>query len=675
MLITAIHAESLIVAASLSQLQGLLQQDTLRNRPLLHETFDQALTGCRVVYMCLSEEVQELSRKASSDSLKSMDRAKSLWREDSFKELLQQIRDQQSTLSILIQGLQTEPMTELKGLVQTNSARMEQIATRSKALREKHPNIRVPESVFTKGTDEQITIDASKALQSAEFDFDDEVINSTAYRRAIALATMKSEGKVPMVDYDEEEPQQDDEAQIPENVPDIASLELEPNSSEEAHFDLLHSLEQNLLPFMPPALSESGATTSPMPGSPYMPDYETESQEEKPPLPPRRPTQLQEEPKEPKLRSSVVSSHTTLDPSLNRKPTVEDSQQTAYDSIFRALSEPGNVHLASNYDVEIHNIWSSLIVSEQELLANLGNLRTLFYDPVIKQWPVLEKHLTLILLCEQLVAKHQKHLLEPMEKQIAESPSAACNPNIFEGWASDTHQLYRDYCQQLPHANGALLLTQEMDPKFSSFIGTLGLDPKSTGKAWEDYLLLPISQLDIYMEALRRVVKTALLNANPTGQKHESRIMHALDIVRRRKKSCLRVVEQFQAREDTQNLHRRIQTLNSNYLSLLDLLHPGRRIIHQGSLAFKKKGHGSWQKVHAVLLDNYLFWGMVKPPKPQKKQPYPPHKDGNIWVLQAVSLHVFVSRSYYPDDPSPYPFKRWKHASPTKKIAPRKQRY
>ena len=48
-LITAIYSESMVIAASLTQVQGLLKREPLDNRPELFDTFDRAVIGCRVV--------------------------------------------------------------------------------------------------------------------------------------------------------------------------------------------------------------------------------------------------------------------------------------------------------------------------------------------------------------------------------------------------------------------------------------------------------------------------------------------------------------------------------------------------------------------------------------------------------------------------------------------------
>lgn len=173
----------------MSQVQNLLQNDALQSKPQLLETFDSALTGCRVVYGCLEEEVRELVVKADADELKFKDRAKFLWKEDTFKELLTQIRGQQSALSLLIQGLQMESIADIRKLVEENSVTLDEVVKRSRTLRQSHPRIRVPESLFNHEMTNEHSADAESIAKSTGFTFDDEVVNSKAYRRAMALYT------------------------------------------------------------------------------------------------------------------------------------------------------------------------------------------------------------------------------------------------------------------------------------------------------------------------------------------------------------------------------------------------------------------------------------------------------------------------------------------------------
>jgi hypothetical protein len=678
-LITAIYSESMVIAASLSQLQGLLQQDALKNKPLLHETFDRALTGCRVVYVCLDEEVRELAKKADNDNLKFKDRTKYLWKEDTFKELLQQIRGQQSALSLLLQGLQMESIADIKRLVQDNSARLDQIATRSNTLRKSRPNIKVPESVFEEGTDPQSIIDAEAILRSAEFDFDDEIVNSKAYRRAMALATFQAEGQEPVTSQNLTEEKCDEE--LSGAGVDLANLELklEPEVKD-THAELLDSLEHSFLPFMPPS-SENGALSPRFSKLPIVPSFEAISQEEEeeeeapPPLPPRRPmrplaesratevlsearnsafsndsTSVFSAPSWALSKSSTVSSLTTMGSSLSnltgnggfqRKPLVL-AHKGSYDTLFRKL--PGDlqdVHLATSEDVDMNNIWKSLLSEERNFVDRMTKFRTTFYDNITKEWPVLENHLELIPVGEQIAGFHRQYILMTLEGQLAQGDFATCDPSLFETWSSKTNKIYREYCQRLPHAKSAILMTQNMDSKFLPYIETLGFGAALPGKSCEDYLTLPITQLDLYIETLRSLHKICLTSTSASAKRNGPRYLRVLEAVRCLKKSCLQIIKDSQDWEQIQNLHRRIHTLNADYLAQLNLLQPGRRILSQGMLARKKEGQGAWQAVHVVLLDNYLFWGMLKPPRSkstkESKTRTKTKQLGDVWVLESVS--------------------------------------
>ncbi|EKG20895.1 hypothetical protein MPH_01759 [Macrophomina phaseolina MS6] len=194
--ITAICAESSSISAALSQIQGLLLRDVshldshFANRPELRETFDTALTGCEVIYACLEEEIQRLSANArDADAMTWRVKCRFIWREDTMRDLLSQLRGQQMALNLLIQMLQLESLSELKQLMRDNNAMINKVAQRSRSLRETHPRIRVS-SVFS--TDRDSMIDRSSTIASTidqtEFDFDDTIVNSRAYRRALAAA-------------------------------------------------------------------------------------------------------------------------------------------------------------------------------------------------------------------------------------------------------------------------------------------------------------------------------------------------------------------------------------------------------------------------------------------------------------------------------------------------------
>lgn len=58
------------------------------------------------------------------------------------------------------------------------------------------PSLKVPESIF-EGRASGAFLDGSSTIGSAEFDFDDDVVNSTVYRRAMAIATKGEKNSKP----------------------------------------------------------------------------------------------------------------------------------------------------------------------------------------------------------------------------------------------------------------------------------------------------------------------------------------------------------------------------------------------------------------------------------------------------------------------------------------------
>ncbi|OJD40511.1 ankyrin repeat protein [Diplodia corticola] len=201
--ITAICAESSSISASLSQIQGLLLRDAtahsldshFANRPELRDTFDTALTGCTIVYACLDEEIHRLSAGArDADAMTWKVRCRFIWREDTMRDLLSQLRGQQMALNLLVQMLQLESLQELKQLVRDNNQIISRLAQRSRSLRDTHPRIRVADSVFSSHRDRLVSRAPSMAastIDQTEFDFDDAVVNSKAYRRALAAAQQR----------------------------------------------------------------------------------------------------------------------------------------------------------------------------------------------------------------------------------------------------------------------------------------------------------------------------------------------------------------------------------------------------------------------------------------------------------------------------------------------------
>ncbi|KAF2128514.1 hypothetical protein P153DRAFT_376644 [Dothidotthia symphoricarpi CBS 119687] len=717
-LITAIYSESMVIAASLSQVQNLLQHDALQNKPQLLETFDRALTGCRVVYGCLEEEVRDLVVKAEEDDLKFKDRAKFLWKEDTFKELLQQIRGQQSALSLLIQGLQMESIADIRLLVEANSSKLDQVVKRSRTLRQSHPRIQVPDSLFSHTYSKEDAADADSIIKSTEFSFDDEVINSKAYRRAMAMYASQTGNKAPpslekdildddldastikneIVDYEKDPVVQT----ASEDVRITADEEHSPEVTD-AQSDALDSIEHAVLPYMPRMTSTAPYLTSRVgivnvpkerSNSTPLPTLSRPNREEfqaivksTPPLPPRRPSGQQLRTQgfvnpTPKARSassdSVLTPGTPLSTSTTSSYTIYEYSDQNVNTSRRPVRKPlplvhkashdilGSIRIpsyvsepsmmvSSPRSTEMHDIWTSLIDCEQKFIERMTKLRTIFYDKVIREWPLLEKHLEAILIGAQLASMNKDILLGCMELQVSKADNSIFDPSLFENWTSKIQKTYREYCQAMPHTAESLRATQNADLKFSPFVNTLGLSIISFGMGWEDYLSLPLSQLEVYRNKLQNMLDASLSLDSSTAEKGTARIEKALDAVKGLQSLSHSLLEEAQSREDIQNLERRLTTMDSDYLSRLRLLNPARRVRHQGVMAMKLRSQGQWISIHVVLFDNFLLWGKLKT---QRK-----NKEENIMVLEApipldeleINLpcdqHQFQKASFFDDIP------------------------
>lgn len=656
----------------------------------------------------MEEEVRDLVVKADADELKFKDRAKFLWKEDTFKELLTQIRGQQSALSLLIQGLQMESIADIRKLVEENSVTLEQVVKRSRTLRQSHPRIRVPETLFdhTEGIDD--AVDAESIAKSAEFSFDDEIINSRAYRRAMALYTSQPKNKEPQVSEHEieakdlpayESPLQTVEANVKRSATtddsmrkpgsaDTPAVEEElrrtqsvPIEGAFAHDpeDALDSIERSYLPYMPRITStapfltptqahtipeQTAQSTSPPLRNPTRSQSESNllsSLENAPPLPPRRPSG-------PKLRTEVNSADAVIDSDSSTVSTYASTSPSSFSKVSMASSrtllksldsrrmvtrkpvrKPLPVtHHASNDDfytiritpnttsdpsrsplqnADMRSIWLSLIEAEKKFIERMTKFRKMFYDNVLRSWPLLEDHLQAIVVCVQLAAVNEEQLLQVMQSQISVAEESICDPSIFEQYTNTALKTYREYFQRMPHAMSSLQTIQTMDSKFCPFVNTLGLSILWFGKGWEDYLRSPCAQLELYISTIQSLLCVAKELDTPVGSREVAGLERAAEAVQWLKATSDGILEEAQKREDVQNLEKRIHTMDATVFSQLRMLDSNRRIKHQGAMAIKLKSQGPWLAVHVMLLDNYLLWGKIKT---QKK-----FKGDKIMVLDA----------------------------------------
>ncbi|KAH7122662.1 hypothetical protein B0J11DRAFT_581355 [Dendryphion nanum] len=317
---------------------------------------------------------------------------------------------------------------------------------------------------------------------------------------------------------------------------------------------------------------------------------------------------------------------------VQRKP-LPPTHSASFDSLNTPLNPRRSMISSTVVDGEMHDIWTSLVAEEENFVDRLAKFKRVFYDAIVEQWPELEKDLGAVAMGGQFIALHNEHLLSPMRVQVPKTESFTCDPAIFDGWIAHAYKLYREYSQRFPQSERSLRHTASGDDRFSSLIASLGLSIIWFGKSWEQYLRLPLIQLSIYVDTLEKLVLRAQILDETAGTKDAAPLQRTLQSVQTLRDDCVRLADEAQRQEEIQDLHRRIRAVESAFVSNINLSDPNRRIIFEGALAFKANGHGAWQPIYAILLDNYIVWGKDKPPALWKAQTLD-KKTNNMWVYE-----------------------------------------
>ena len=112
MTMTAIAAECSVLSAALSHIQDLATQNgdafvsRLKSQSNFTTILDTALAGCALVFSVLDTQIQEITKGKDPGDIDRIGKAKAVWKEDSLKELLQQLRGQQIAINLLLTALQ-----------------------------------------------------------------------------------------------------------------------------------------------------------------------------------------------------------------------------------------------------------------------------------------------------------------------------------------------------------------------------------------------------------------------------------------------------------------------------------------------------------------------------------------------------------------------------------------
>ncbi|KIX95249.1 uncharacterized protein Z520_09166 [Fonsecaea multimorphosa CBS 102226] len=190
-MLSAISSECTVINTSLGMLQSLMMSnpESLESRMtyLVISTFEVALTGCALTMSVVEDELGGLLIEDENGNLKAR-RIKYVMEQNHLKEMLQQIRGQQTGISLLLQTYQANTNAEVNEMVQQNNALLRQIANRGRSfyLESVHDGERRATVAGSLEATDLSILDTSSSVDDREFDFDDEIINAGAYRRALA---------------------------------------------------------------------------------------------------------------------------------------------------------------------------------------------------------------------------------------------------------------------------------------------------------------------------------------------------------------------------------------------------------------------------------------------------------------------------------------------------------
>ncbi|KAG4264995.1 hypothetical protein FPRO04_00721 [Fusarium proliferatum] len=195
--IAMICSESTIISIGLSELQmKILRRDDLAqawaSKTEIWMAFETALTGCMVVFSCLEAETRSLRSKNPGVWAK----IRFIWNQDRLKELLGALRAQQSSITFLLSLLELETLSNIHKDIRKNSPKMKAAASEAQSLRSCNPSVKMDsESIFDNDAANLSFFhhEAASGYAPSElnFVFDDQVINSQAYRRVFVKAQSK----------------------------------------------------------------------------------------------------------------------------------------------------------------------------------------------------------------------------------------------------------------------------------------------------------------------------------------------------------------------------------------------------------------------------------------------------------------------------------------------------
>ncbi|KAL8904651.1 MAG: hypothetical protein Q9171_006972 [Xanthocarpia ochracea] len=493
--VSAICTETTIISASLSRIQSSLLgspdeiSDKLRERPDLEATLDNALTGCYLVFDVLQAEIQKFAEYQHSELLNPGLRAKLryVWNETAMQDILTQMRGLQTALALLLHLLgsryrahmgSSETMAQLKQTMNNNTTVLEKLVQQNSHFRATRP-LRTPQSIFDLSftTQSMPYNDRGSMISSTLFTFDDEVVNSQAYRRALTKASTHSEkvGNSPNADN---------------------------GHGADPAVKIISAAAQKSKDSDPTLLSQSSLSAPTSHATITLPE---------------------------KTQSLAPLSELVLSPTprdelmtfLSEDPGARREGWASYWAIPAIASEA-----ASTLDVMRQQLFHELIITEHLYLRQLQSFRYLYKQRVMLDFSPRtfggpEPSEVILTIAnfpsfEDIFHAHRMLLYDPLKsRQSTEGPWLSTFWDILRNWMDQSVNVYLKYLSLFPTVHYVLRKEERRNPTFSRLLRESSEHKLSFGYSWEACLRIPIARLQTYPLLLHQILKASdKLNPN-----------------------------------------------------------------------------------------------------------------------------------------------------------------
>ena len=228
-ILASIRTECITVKSALSYVDWIIKRDAdllssqfQAHSPLL-EIFDVPLNACVLTFSLLDIELQKLyDRSKDHDSFKWKNKMKYVWNEDQAKTILDHMRGLQSALNLMLTALQTyvfhifgafltdhklimrrSSTSALIPLLQEQKPVIERVRKNTRSIRESLISQFDPTTNENRRAFSEKSSFIDSIIGDEEFSFDDEIINTFAYRNAMKRLVSKAKGAQQNANLDE----------------------------------------------------------------------------------------------------------------------------------------------------------------------------------------------------------------------------------------------------------------------------------------------------------------------------------------------------------------------------------------------------------------------------------------------------------------------------------------